>query len=312
MDGILVIDKPAGPTSHDIVDAVRRVLRQKKVGHTGTLDPAATGALPLVLGSATKIARYLSGGNKEYDATLRLGVTTTTLDSEGEVVETKPVDVTEQQVRAVLGLFVGDIKQIPPMYSAKKMQGKRLYELARQGVEIEREPKDVIVHSIELTELSLPDIMVKVRCSAGTYVRVLAQDVGERLGCGGHLKQLRRIVAGPFSIDDAVTLDVLEAAPENAKAHILPIGRGLRGVPSVSLPVHLGRQVASGQQLMVADLRTLDIPDVGENDLVALWLDDGTLLALTRAGIPTARLASARRDEIALKTERVFAQAPRR
>jgi tRNA pseudouridine55 synthase len=307
VDGILVIDKPVGPTSHDIVDEVRKLLRQKKVGHTGTLDPVATGVLPLVLGKATKIARYLTGGDKAYRATFRLGVTTDTLDGAGEVIEEKPVEVDEDRVREVLTRFVGAIDQIPPMYSAKKQDGKRLYELARQGVEVEREPKPVTVYAIDLLECALPDFTVEVRCSAGTYVRVLAQDVGEALGCGGHLHALRRTAAGPFDEKDAVTLETIENVDDIGQ-HILPIARGLRDAPSIHMPMHLARMVASGHQLTVADMKSLDVPEFGKDQLVALWLDSGDLLAVTRSEIASAELSGSRREERALKTERVLAQ----
>ncbi|MFC1611193.1 tRNA pseudouridine(55) synthase TruB [Myxococcota bacterium] len=311
MDGILIIDKPVGPTSHDVVDRVRNLLHQKKVGHTGTLDPVATGVLPLVLGRATKIARYLTGGDKQYRATFRLGVTTQTLDAEGEVVEERPVNAEEDSVRETLDSFVGEIQQIPPMFSAKKMHGKRLYELARQGVEVEREPKTVTIHSIDLVDLSLPDVTVDVRCSAGTYVRVLAQDTGERLGCGGHLKQLRRLAAGPFSIDEAVTLATLEADPGSASEHVLPLSRALTEMPRIFVPIHLARMVVSGHQLSVADLKALDVPDFAAEQLIALWLDDGELLAVTRTTMSSSELNSSRRDRRALKTERVLTQMPR-
>jgi len=311
VDGILVIDKPAGPTSHDIVDEVRKLLKQKKVGHTGTLDPVATGVLPLVLGKATKIARYLTGGDKGYRATFRLGVTTDTLDGAGQVLEEKPVEVDEARVREVLESFVGEIQQIPPMYSAKKQDGKRLYELARKGVEVEREPKDVTIYGIDLLECVLPDITVDVRCSAGTYVRVLAQDVGETLGCGGYLHLLRRTAAGPFAESDAVTLDTLEQDADDIGKHVLPIARGLRDAPSIDVPMHLARMVASGHQLLVADLKTLDVPEYPRDQLVALWLDNGDLLAVTRSEIASAELGASRRDQRALKTERVLVQLQR-
>ncbi len=308
MDGILVIDKPAGPTSHDVVDKVRKLLKQKKVGHTGTLDPVATGVLPLVLGKATKIARYLTGGDKAYRATFRLGTTTDTLDGAGAVIDDRPVEVDEARVREVLASFVGEIEQIPPMYSAKKQDGKRLYELARRGVEVEREPKKVTVFAVDLLEWTLPDVTVDVRCSAGTYVRVLAQDVGEALGCGGHLHRLRRTAAGPFRDEDAVTLETLEADVNEVEKHLLPIARGLRDAPGIHVPMHLARMVASGHQVTVADMKTLDVPEFGAGELVALWLDSGDLLAVTRSEIATDELSSSRRDRRALKTERVLTQ----
>ncbi|MBT6492015.1 MAG: tRNA pseudouridine(55) synthase TruB, partial [Deltaproteobacteria bacterium] len=200
MNGVLIIDKSAGPTSHDVVASVRKVLRMKKVGHTGTLDPAATGVLPIVLGKATKLSRYLVGCDKSYRGMICLGVTTDTLDAVGQVLEEKPVDVTEEQVEAVLEKFRGDIKQVPPMYSAKKIDGKKLYELARQGVEVEREAKDVHIDELKLISFDGTNIEVDVTCTSGTYIRVLALDIGEALGCGGHLSALRRTRVGNFDL----------------------------------------------------------------------------------------------------------------
>lgn len=306
MDGILVIDKPVGPTSHDVVAEVRRLLDERTVGHTGTLDPMATGVLPLVLGHASKIARYLSGGDKTYRATLRLGVETTTLDAEGEVTSARPVVATRAEVEAALATFVGAITQLPPMYSAKKVDGKRLYELARKGVEVEREPKSVTIHRITLVDYVLPDVTVDVHCSAGTYVRVLAKDLGDRLGCGGHLKQLRRVQAGPFSIDAAVSLEVLRKDPTVAAARLLSESQAMLHMPRIQVPLHVGKLVAAGHQLTVGDLKSLDVPRFAPEVAVALWLDSGELLAVARTLLASDELEAARRERRALKTERVL------
>ena len=310
MHGVLVIDKAAGPTSHDVVAAVRKLLREKKVGHTGTLDPAATGVLPLVVGKATKVARYLTGSDKTYRATVRLGINTDTLDSEGTVLRERPVEATEAQVREVITSFVGPIEQLPPMYSAKKIDGKRLYELARKGVEIEREPKAVTVHGITIETVALPDITIEVHCSAGTYLRVLAEDIGEKLGCGGYLFELRRTAAGPFNIDEAITLDEVADNPEGARDRILPIAQALSGLPRINVPVSIGQMIASGHQLNVADLRTLDIPDFQKDEPITLGLDSGQVIAVARSLIASDELPTCRRDRRALKTERVFAANP--
>lgn len=306
MDGILVIDKPVGPTSHDVVSSVRKILKEKKVGHTGTLDPAATGVLPLVLGNATKIARYLSGGDKRYLAVVRLGVTTDTLDAEGKILEERPVSVSEAQVREAVQRFAGEIDQVPPMFSAKKIDGQRLYELARQGVEVEREPKKVTVHSIDVVSIALPQVTIDVHCSAGTYVRVLAADIGEVLGTGAHLESLRRTEAGPFSLDDAVSLEALADHPELAEERLLPMARALSNLPSIAVPPGVAKLVRSGYQLSVADLRTLDTPEFASEDVIVLLGDDGELIAVARTLLPSAELASSRRDRRALKTERVL------
>ena len=306
MDGILVIDKPAGPTSHDVVSRIRRSFKEKKVGHTGTLDPTATGVLPIVLGAATKVARYLSGGDKTYRATILLGATTDTLDAAGTVLEVKPVTSDEAAVRAAAAHFVGEIEQIPPMYSAKKIDGKRLYELARQGIEVERQPKKVHIRRIEVTQVELPEVTLEVCCSAGTYVRVLARDIGERLGCGGHLKLLTRLAAGPFSLSDAVSLQEAVESPETAKTRVVSVGKALAMLPRLELPADVARLVQDGFQLTVAELRTLDTPAFSVDDTIGLWLDSGELVAVARALMPASELPVSRRDRQALKTERVL------
>lgn len=307
MDGILIIDKPVGPTSHDVVSSVRKILKEKKVGHTGTLDPAATGVLPLVLGKATKLARYVTGGNKRYLATLKLGVSTDTLDAEGTVTAEKPVDVTEEQVRAAVAKFVGAIDQVPPMYSAKKIEGQRLYELARQGVTVEREAKRVTIFSCDVLEVKLPEVTIDVLCSAGTYVRVLAADIGDALGCGAHLNMLRRTAAGSFTIDDAVSLEALADDPSLARTRLLPLSRALADLPSIALPVGVVKMVTNGYQLCVANLRALDTPNFAEGASVALVSDGGDLVAVAEALVASSELSSSRRDRRALKTERVLA-----
>lgn len=309
MDGILVIDKPIGPTSHDVVSVVRKVLRQKKVGHTGTLDPNATGVLPLVIGQATKIARFFSGGHKGYAAVVRLGVTTETLDAVGEVLEEKPVDVNEDQIRAAVSAFVGQIEQLPPMYSAKKVDGKRLYELARKGVEVERETKKVTVTRLDITKIELPYIHLDVECSSGTYVRVLAADIGEKLGCGGHLHALRRTFVGPFQLDQCLTIDDLEENPDGAKARLVSMTDALAAFPTILLPKDLAKMVGSGYQLTVGDLHALDVPAVTPGEIVVLAHDDGDLLAVANAEVESAELGRFRRDQRAVKTERVFPRA---
>lgn len=308
MHGILVVDKPTGPTSHDVVAKVRKALKEKKIGHTGTLDPLATGVLPLVVGSATKVARYLSGGDKTYRATIKLGINTTTLDAEGEVVSTRDVNVSEAEVRRVVNSFIGEIMQVPPMYSAKKVDGQRLYALARQGVEIEREAKKIFIHELSVVSIDLPELVVDVRCSAGTYVRVLAQDMGDKLGCGGHLKDLRRLAAGPFVLGDAVKLEDIIENPEAAIARILPVNRALAMLPRIEVPQAIGRMVKDGYQLSVADLRTLDTPRFELDEALALASDTGDLIAVVRSLIASAELPTLRRETRALKTERVFAR----
>ncbi|WP_309382528.1 tRNA pseudouridine(55) synthase TruB [Cerasicoccus frondis] len=210
-EGVLLIDKPVGCTSHDVVDRVRRKLKMKKVGHAGTLDPNATGLLIILVGKATKVSQYLMSLDKEYTGVMKLGEITNTYDCEGEVMETRDVpELSEDSVKSVLGEFLGDQYQTPPMFSAKKIDGVPLYKLARKGKEVEREPRFIRVSHIELTGIDLPEISFEVACSKGTYIRTLAHDIGEKLGCGAHLKELRRTLSGSFKIAQCTPLEKFE------------------------------------------------------------------------------------------------------
>jgi tRNA pseudouridine55 synthase len=213
IDGFVVIDKPAGITSHDVVSRVRRILGTRKVGHTGTLDPFATGVLPVAVNDGTKAIPFLDEGLKCYEAVTQLGVATDTLDMTGVVIRTADYQtVTRENVEAVLKKFTGRLSQIPPMYSAIKRDGQPLYKLARQGQVVERTARDIEIYSLELLSFVAPFVNFKVVCSRGTYVRTLADDMGEMLGCGAALKELRRTASGPFDISSSVSLEVLEDA----------------------------------------------------------------------------------------------------
>jgi len=209
--GILLIDKSPGMTSHDVVRRLRRLLGTRRIGHTGTLDPMATGVLPVAVGEGTRLVEFLMEGEKEYRATLRLGIATTTQDAEGELVSEAPWDkVTAAGLEAAAARLRGDILQLPPMYSALKREGVPLHRLARQGIEVERQPRPVTIHSLELLKIALPLVEIHVTCSKGTYIRTLAHDLGAALGCGAHLTALRRTRSGPFREGDCLTLDQLE------------------------------------------------------------------------------------------------------
>ncbi len=222
--GFLIIDKPAGMTSHDVVDAVRRILGIRRVGHLGTLDPQAVGVLPLAIRSATKLVPFFEASRKAYIGRVRLGVSTDTLDAEGvEVARFEGELPDEARVKDALERFRGDIEQVPPMYSAVKKDGVPLHKLAREGREVERPPKKVTIHALELVRFEPPEAEISVQCSAGTYVRTLAADLGETLGCGAHLASLQRLSSGPFHIADAVTLETLETAVEEGRLEDLLI-----------------------------------------------------------------------------------------
>ena len=214
--GVINIYKIKGFTSHDVVAKLRGIVKQKKIGHTGTLDPDATGVLPVCLGSATKLCDMLTDKEKEYIAKVQLGVTTDTQDMTGTVLSEKKVNVTENQVREMIQSFVGPYEQIPPMYSALKVNGKKLYELAREGKEVERKARPVTIHYIEIQDMSLPQITIKVGCSKGTYIRTLCHDLGEKLGCGAAMASLERTRSGQFSLDTAITLAELEEKLKNS------------------------------------------------------------------------------------------------
>jgi tRNA pseudouridine55 synthase len=254
LSGLLLIDKPAGLTSHDVVARVRRRGRFSKVGHTGTLDPFATGVLPLCLGRATRLAGLLLLEDKGYDATLRMGVTTDTLDLEGRVLRERPIEpgLDEARIDAVIARFRGPIRQVPPMYSALKVKGRSLHEYAREGVEVERAPREVTIHRIERLELALPDVSIRVHCSKGTYVRVLAQDIGEALEVGAHLVALRRTFTGPFGLERAVTLEEVEARIESGTLEevVIPPHEMLPGVPLIEVSAKLAPRIEHGNPVL--------------------------------------------------------------
>ncbi|HIY06245.1 MAG TPA: tRNA pseudouridine(55) synthase TruB [Candidatus Evtepia faecigallinarum] len=234
-NGILIIDKPADWTSHDVVAKLRGIFRERRIGHGGTLDPMATGVLPIFVGRATRAVEFAAEGKKEYLAGLRLGTVTDTQDTTGTVTATHPVTADRDGLAAVLPRFTGDILQIPPMYSAIKRQGQKLYELARRGQEVERDPRPITIHSLEIVEqLSLTDYLLKVVCSKGTYVRTLCHDIGQALGCGGTMFSLRRTMAAGFSLQDAVTLDQVQQAEAPASL-LLPVDACFAGYPELLL-----------------------------------------------------------------------------
>ena len=236
VDGVLLLDKPLGLSSNDALQKARRLFSAAKGGHTGTLDPLATGLLPLCFGEATKFSADLLDADKTYEAEIRLGVTTDSGDAEGQIIATAPAAVTAADVARVLPAFMGDILQVPPMHSALKRDGKPLYELARQGIVVERAARPVTVHAIDVLACSEDFLRLSVHCSKGTYIRVLAADIGAALGCGGHLVALRRTRVGPLDLAAAVTLEALNARGEDERARfLLPLDALLQNLPRVDL-----------------------------------------------------------------------------
>lgn len=256
VSGILLLDKPLGVSSNHALQRVKRLFDARKAGHTGSLDPLADGMLPICLGDATKLSAYLLDADKHYRFRVRLGVTTATGDTEGEVLRTCPVpDLSVADIEKVLAGFAGEIEQLPPMYSALKHNGKRLYELAREGVEVEREPRRITIHALTLGEVALPEFELQVHCSKGTYVRTLAEDIGERLGCGAHVVALRRTGVGPYTNFPMFTMERLEQTAEQGHAELdrllLPIDTALGEWPAVTVGADSAFYMKQGQAVLV-------------------------------------------------------------
>jgi tRNA pseudouridine55 synthase len=261
VNGILLLDKPPGMTSNAALQMVKRLYTARKAGHTGSLDPLATGLLPLCFGEATKVSGFLLDADKRYRVVCKLGERTTTGDAEGEVVEQRPVEaVSGARLRQVLEGFVGEIAQIPPMYSAVKHKGERLYKLARQGVEVEREARKVDIHSLELRDFNTPLFEIDVHCSKGTYVRTLVEDIGELLGCGAHVTALRRLAVGPFDDSQMIDMAALEAAAAESMTALdkllLPMESGLAQWPGVRLSGDAAFYLRQGQAVLVPQAPT--------------------------------------------------------
>jgi tRNA pseudouridine55 synthase len=225
LEGVLLVDKPTDHTSHDVIARLRGILKMRRIGHAGTLDPMATGVLVVLLGKATKASQYLMSLDKEYTGTIKLGSVTNTQDAEGEVLETRPVPpLTEADVKATMATFVGDQYQLPPMFSAIKIDGVPLYKQARKGEEVEREPRFIRVSSFDMTRFVSPEIDFVLRCTKGTYVRTVAHDLGQKIGCGAHLSSLRRTATGKFTVDQCLTIEQIQAlsSPELEK-RLVPV-----------------------------------------------------------------------------------------
>ena len=259
VDGVLLLDKPVGLSSNDALIRAKRVLNAKKAGHTGTLDPFATGLLPLCFGEATKFSQDLLEADKTYEATVHLGIMTNTGDTEGEAIETLPVEVTEAQIEAALARFRGPILQVPPMYSALKRDGKAYYEYAREGITLEREARPVTIHALEFMSYDAPFLKMRVTCSKGTYVRVLGEDIGAALGCGAHLNALRRTQVGPLTLDGMITMEALQAhaAPLSLLA---PVDALLSSFPMVELTPELAVRFLQGQRLALGKEAAVAVP----------------------------------------------------
>lgn len=289
INGVINIYKIKGFTSHDVVAKLRGIMRQKKIGHTGTLDPDATGVLPVCLGSATKLCDMLTEKEKEYIAKVQLGVTTDTQDMTGTVLTTKEVIVSEEEVQEALLSFVGLYEQIPPMYSALKVNGKKLYELAREGKEVERKARPVTIHEIEVLEMNLPMLSIRVRCSKGTYIRTLCHDLGQKLGCGAAMASLERTKSGQFSLDTALTLEELEEKLKNAgegreeliQSLVIPVDRMFFELQELRLLPEWERLVQNGNSFEEKNLkREFQMKDRADKSQYRVYIGKDTFMGV--------------------------------
>lgn len=301
MTGVLIIDKPAGPTSHDVVTMVKKRLKARKVGHIGTLDPLATGVLPLCINEATKLARFLEKGEKEYLATIKLGEETDTYDSEGVVVAKGDItSITEEGIVSAINDFKGRIKQIPPMFSAVKMGGVPLYKLARQCMEVERKPRDVEIYSIDITNITLPFIGINVVCSGGTYIRSLAFDIGRKLGCGACLVSLRRMKSGIFSLKNSISVSDLKDLQEDIlHNNIIPVERLFSNLPDIEVDTITANKIRDG---VVPNAKTF-----GAGVIFSSSIRDNEMIRFTTNGRIIA--LATYKDEDGFKLERVLKNA---
>ena len=277
--GLIILDKPAGCSSHKMVGLARRIFGMKKIGHTGTLDPAATGVLPLLLGKATRAAELLTAENKRYTAEILLGTVTDTLDLDGEILAENPVNVTEEELRTAIAGFVGESEQLPPMYSAVSVGGRRLYDLARQGIEIEREKRKIVIHSIDILKIDLPRVVIDVRCGKGTYIRTLAADIGEALGCGACISSLRRTESGELKIENALTPEELEAIAAEGRLSeiVIPIDRMFEHLSEIRLDERRTALVKNGVPVYFSKFP--------EGEMFRVYGSDGAFVALSERAV---------------------------
>ena len=279
MNGILLIDKPKGKTSHVIVHDIKKILKARRAGHTGTLDPFATGVLPVCLNNATKVIPFLDESFKEYEATLRLGVATDTMDETGEITNVTELDeISLNDIEVAFSSVKNEPMQLPPMYSALKHKGRRLYELARNGIEVERSLRAVKIAELKILDFRSPLLKFFVKCSRGTYVRALAADIGSKLGCGGHLIDLRRLRSGNFKIEDTITIEEIMCGELN----LIPIDRALSHLKQVYVTKDTSVRIRNGEQVRKCYLHLSDIPEFEAGERLAFY-DNTNLISVSHA-----------------------------
>jgi tRNA pseudouridine55 synthase len=307
MNGIVVIDKPSGKTSHDVVEGVKKALSVKKAGHAGTLDPMATGVLPVCLEEATKLVQFLSTDTKDYTATMLLGVKTDTQDVEGKIIARDDPYVIREDIEDILIRFVGETEQVPPRYSAVKYKGKPLYKWARRGITIEPPPRVIEIYDIKIDEVNLPYVTFRVSCSKGTYIRSLCSDIGEMLGCGACLASLRRTRSGSFLEASAIPLDALEnAAGRWPPDHIIPLIDALPHIPAICVDHKFARRLRDGYQPVAETLRIYHIPSLADGDMVKFTGEDSNLVSVAKMLCASDQIDSMDGKRQAVKIVRIF------
>ena len=309
MDGLLIVDKPEGITSLDVVRRIKHRFGLRKAGHIGTLDPFATGVLPIAVNEGTKLVPFLEEGPKEYEATLKLGEETTTDDCTGQVVlKQEWKDIKPEAVEPLLSTFLGKIHQTPPMFSAVKMQGVPLYRLARKGIEVERKQREVEIYQIQMEGMELPFVRLRVSCSKGTYIRALGRDIGRKAGCGAHLVRLRRIRSGPFSLGQAISWERITnlAAPDALSHWLISLTAALPSLPEVIGDEPLVRKVRFGREMMVQDLSARNLPAFRKGEWLKMSSPEEGLVAILKSEVRGADLPWTDPEVVALRPLRVF------
>ncbi|TFG78048.1 MAG: tRNA pseudouridine(55) synthase TruB [Thermodesulfobacteriales bacterium] len=302
VNGVLILDKPKGITSQQAVTEVNKIVKAKRAGHTGTLDPFATGVLPICFNNATKIIPYMKNDFKKYEALIHLGISTDTLDNTGKVLkESDPGILNKNVIIDAFSKYKGTIKQIPPMFSAIKKDGVRLYKLARKGIEVQRAPREVTINEIELLEFESPFIRFKVECSRGTYIRVLAEDISNDLGCGGHLTELRRIESDGFNIDKALTIEDIK----NGHIELTSLNDVLSHMMEINVSSDLAFQIRQGKQIKKSHMNLNDLPDFKIGDHLKIY-ENSSLVSITEASVDSSELGKLDDQTIIFKLLRVF------
>jgi tRNA pseudouridine55 synthase len=309
IDGLLIVDKPEGVTSLDVVRRIKHRFGLKKAGHIGTLDPFATGVLPIVINEGTKLVPFLEEGPKEYEVTLKLGEETTTDDCTGQVVlKQEWKDVLPEKLETLLHTFLGKIHQIPPMFSAVKVHGMPLYRVARKGIEVERKQREVEIYKIQMEGMELPLVRFRVSCSKGTYIRTLGRDIGRKAGCGAHLLRLRRVRSGPFTLDQAISWERMKdlTVPDNLSPWLIPLKAALPGLPEVIGDEQLVKKVRFGKEMMVQDLSAKNLPAFKKGEWLKMSSPEEGLVAILKSEVRGADLPWADPEVVALRPLRVF------